>query len=106
MSSESNKLTAVTQEQFFTDPSFVATLSNEELKQHIEKTRNQLASTLDQVEVKANPTYQYEQAKARMKRRLVTMKREQPLALAAIGVGAAAIAGVIIFAVIKGSSRR
>ena len=106
MSSNSSSLKPVSESEFFTDPSYVSTLSNAELKAHIEKTRGQLATTLDELEVKSNPSLQYERLKGRLKKRLITMKREQPVALASLGVTAIAIAGVVVYAVVRGGGKR
>ena len=104
--SEPSKLTKVSEQDFFSDASLVSTLSNAELSARVHETRDRIAATLDEMEDKVNVSKQFDRAKARCRARLTTMKQEQPLVLAAIGLGAVAVAGLIITAVVKGSSRR
>ena len=101
-----NKLEKVTEDEFFSDSSYVNTLSTNELKAHIVQTRAELAANLDALEDKFNLERQMEKAKRRCQARFARMKREQPLALAAIGVGAVVVAGLIVTAVVRGTSRR
>jgi hypothetical protein len=100
------KLTKVSEKEFYSDSSFVSGLSNDELAAHVQATRDRIAATLDEVEDKVNVGKQVERAKDRLQVRLTTMKQEQPLVLAAIGLGAVAVAGLIITAVVKGTARR
>jgi hypothetical protein len=101
-----SKLTKVSPDEFFSDASIVSSLSNEELSTHVQQTRDRIAAALDEMEDKVNVSRQVDRMKARCQARLRTMKQEQPLVLAAIGLGAVAVAGLIITAVVKGSSRR
>lgn len=101
-----NKLEKVTEDEFFSDSSFVNTLSANELKAHIVQTRAELSANLDALEDKFNVERQMEKAKRRCQARIARMKREQPLALAAIGVGAVVVAGLIVTAVVRGTGRR
>jgi len=100
------KLVKVSPDKFFSDASIVSALSNEQLTAHVQQTRDRIASTLDEMEDKVNVGKQFDRMKTRCQTRLQTMKQEQPLVLAAIGLGAVAVAGLIITAVVKGSSRR
>ena len=106
MSTNSDKLNKVSEEEFYSDASLVAGLSNTELKSHIVDKRAELAANIDAIEYKMNFERQMDQAKKRCVARLQRFKQEQPLALAAIGAGAVVVAGLIITAVIKGSNRR
>jgi hypothetical protein len=100
------KLTQVSPDEFFSDASIVSSLSTEELTAHVQQTRDRIAAALDEMEDKVNISKQVDRLKVRCQARLRAMKQEQPLVLAAIGLGAVAAAGLIITAVVKGSSRR
>lgn len=100
------KLTKVSQDEFFSDASLVSSLSNDELTAHVQETRDRIAAALDEMEDKMNVGKQLERAGARCRSRLRTLKAEQPLALAAIGVGAVVVAGLIVAAVAKSATRR
>lgn len=106
MSTKSEKLNKVSEQEFFSDASLVSGLSNTELKSHIVEKRAELAANIDALEYKMNFERQMDQAKKRCAARLHRFKQEQPLALAAIGAGAVVVAGLIITAVIKGGNRR
>jgi hypothetical protein len=100
-----SKLSQVSEEEFFTEPSFVSTLSNAELQEHLAATRDKLSSTLDELEDKANVPKQLGKAKDRLQERFTVMKQEQPLVLLGIGVGAVALAGAIIVGVFRSGRR-
>ena len=106
MSTKKDKLEQVTAAEFYSDASLVAGLSNTELKSHIVDKRAELAANIDALEYKMDLERQIEHAKQRCATRLRRFKQEQPLALAAIGVGAVVVAGLIVTAVIKGGNRR
>lgn len=100
-----SKLSKVSEEEFFTEPSFVSTLSNAELQEHLAATRDKLSSTLDELEDKANVPKQLGKAKDRLQERFTVMKQEQPLVLLGIGVGAVALAGAIIVGIFRSGRR-
>ena len=100
-----SKLSKVSEEEFFAEPSFVSTLSNAELQEHLAATRDKLSSTLDELEDKANVPKQLGKAKDRLQERFTVMKQEQPLVLLGIGVGAVALAGAIIVGVFRSGRR-
>lgn len=102
---EPTKLSRVSEDVFFSDASLVSGLSDKELSAHVQATRESIASALDELEDAANPAKAVARAKVRLQARLSTMKREQPLALAAIGLGAVVVAGLIVTAVVKSSRR-
>lgn len=106
MSTNNDKLNKVTEQEFYSDSSLVSGLSNNELKSHIVDKRAELAANIDALEDKLNFERQIDQAKQRCATRLRRFKQEQPLALAAIGVGAVVAAGLIVTAFIKGGNRR
>ncbi len=100
-----SKLSKVSEEEFFAEPSFVSSLSNAELQEHLAATRDKLSSTLDELEDKANVPKQLGKAKNRLQERFTVMKQEQPLVLLGIGVGAVALAGAIIVGVFRSGRR-
>ena len=100
-----SKLSKVSEEEFFAEPSFVSSLSNAELQEHLAATRDKLSSTLDELEDKANVPKQLGKAKDRLQERFTVMKQEQPLVLLGIGVGAVALAGAIIVGVFRSGRR-
>ncbi len=100
-----SKLSKVSEEEFFIEPSYVSTLSNTELQEHLVATRGKLSSTLDELEDKANVPKQLGKAKDRLQARFSEMKQDQPLLLLGIGVGAVALAGVIIAGVLRSGRR-
>lgn len=104
MAANSN-LKKVSEDEFFTEPSFVSTLSNAGLQQHLATTRDKLSSTLDELEDKANVPKQLGRAKDRLQARFAVMRQEQPLVLLGIGVGAVALAGAIIAGVLRSGRR-
>ena len=100
-----SKLSKVSEEEFFTEPSFVSNLSNTELQEHLAATRDKLSSTLDELEDKANVPKQLGKAKDRLQARFTVMKEEQPLLILGIGVGAVALAGVIVAGIFRSGRR-
>jgi hypothetical protein len=100
-----SQLSKVSEEEFFAEPSFVSTLSNSELQEHLAATRDKLSSTLDELEDKANVPKQLGRAKDRLQARFAVMKQEQPLVLLGIGVGAVALAGAIVAGVLRSARR-
>ena len=100
-----SKLSQVSEEEFYAEPSYVSTLSNTELQEYLASTRDKLSSTLDELEDKANVPKQLGKAKNRLQKRFTVMKEEQPLVLLGIGVGAVALAGVIIAGVFRSGRR-
>lgn len=86
--------------------STVSRLSQDELKAHLARTRNDLAATLDAVEEKVNIPKRLDKAAVRLKAKLRVMKQENPVALAAIATGAVALAGVIVYAGFRSLTRR
>lgn len=100
-----SKLTKVSEEEFFSEPSYVSTLTNAQLQEHLAATRDKLSFTLDEIEDKANVPKQLGRAKDRLQARFTVIKEEQPLLLLGIGVGAVALAGVIIAGVFRSGRR-
>ena len=100
-----SKLSKVSEEEFYAEPSFVSTLSNTELQEYLASTRDKLSSTLDELEDKANVPKQLGKAKDRLQARFTVMKEEQPLVLLGIGVGAVTLAGIIIAGVFRSGRR-
>ena len=100
-----SKLSKVSEDEFYSEPSFVSTLSNAELQEHLAATRDKLSSTLDELEDKANVPKQLGKAKDRLQSRFTVMKQEQPLLLLGIGVGAVALARIIIASVVRSGRR-
>ncbi len=98
-------LKKVSEDEFYAEPSYVSTLNNVELQQHLADTRDRLAHTLDQIEDKGNVPKQLERAQAKLRARFRVMKKEQPLVLLGIGVGAVALAGAIIVGVVRSGKR-
>lgn len=99
------QLKKVSEEEFFSEPSYVSTLNNAELQEHLTATRDKLSTTLDELEDKANVPKQLGKAKDRLQARFMVMREEQPLVLLGIGVGAVALAGAIIAGVIRSARK-
>lgn len=104
MTSKSS-LTQVSEEEFYAEPSFVSTLTNAQLQAHLADTRDRLSSTLDLIEDKGNVPKQLDRAKRKLQARFRVMKKEQPLMLLGIGVGAVALASAIIVGVVRSGRR-
>lgn len=105
MSSNHTRLKKVSEDDFFAEPSYVSSLNNAELQDHLIQTRAKLSSTLDQLEDKADIPKQLGKAKTRLQARFQVMKEEQPLVLLGIGVGAVALAGLLIAGVLRSGRR-
>lgn len=88
------------------NPSSVSGLSKEELTAYVARTRAELAATLDAVEEKVNVPKQLDRAASRLKAKLRTMRQENPVALAAIGAGTIAVAGMVVYAGYRCMTRR
>jgi hypothetical protein len=100
-----SKFSKVSEEEFFTEPSFVATLSPAELQEHLTSIREKLSTTLDELEDKANVPKQIGKAKNRLRAKFAVMKQEQPVVLLGIGVGAVVLAGAILAGLIRSGRR-
>lgn len=87
-------------------PSSVSTLSPDQLKAHLARTRAELAATLDAVEEKVNVPKRLDRAAARARQKLSTMRQENPVALAAIAAGALGLVGAIVYAGFRSLTRR
>lgn len=105
MMSSNPSLKKVSEDEFYAEPSFVSTLTPQELHQHIEQTRQRISSNLDQLEDKANVPKQLGKARDRLQAKFTEIKRDQPLLLAGIGLGAVVAAAAIITAVVKANRR-
>jgi predicted nucleic acid-binding protein len=86
--------------------SSIAGFSQQELNAHRDRARAQLAATLDAVEEKVNIPKRLDRAAARARARLRTMRQENPVGLAAIGAGAAALVGVVVYVGYRSLNRR
>ena len=87
-------------------PSTISTYSPQELREHLARTRAELAATLDAVEEKVNIPKRLDKAALRTKAKLRRMRQENPAALAAITAGVLALAGVIVYAGYRSLTRR
>lgn len=81
-------------------------LSQKELQAKLEDTRQRLASNLDALEDKLNVPKQLGKASRRMRKRIETMREENPLGLAGIAVASAVAIGLTGYLVVKIVSRR
>lgn len=106
MWTEADKLNRVSEPEFYSDAALISGLSSEELKSHIVSKRAELAANIDALEYKMSVQRQLSEAKQRCAAHLRRVKQEQPLVLAAVGVGAVVIAGLIVTAVVKAGTRR
>ncbi len=86
--------------------SSVSTLSRDELKAHLARTRNDLAATLDAVEEKVNIPKRLDKAAARTKAKLRVMRQENPAALAAIAAGVVAVGALVFYVGYRSLTRR
>lgn len=103
--SSNPSLKRVSEDEFYTEPSYVSTLTPQELQEHIAQTRERISSNLDELEDKANVPKQIGKARDRLQAKFTEIKRDQPLLLAGIGVGAVIAAAAIITAVVKANRR-
>ena len=85
----------------FTTESVVEGLSHKELEAHLVATRAKLASNLDALEDKVNVPKQLDKATRRLRRKVQTMRQDNPLALAGIVAGAVVAVGVTAYLMVK-----
>jgi len=81
-------------------------LSRKELQAQLADTRARLASNLDALEDKLNVPKQLGKASRRMRKRIDTMRDENPIALAGIVAGAVIAVGITGYLVVKIATRR
>ena len=93
-------MTSSNNDEFETVP-FVETLSRKELEAHLEATRAKLARNLDALEEKVDIPKQLDKAGRRLRRKVVTMRQDNPLALAGIVAGAVVAVGITAFLMVK-----
>lgn len=93
-------MTSTNPEEFET-PSYVETLSKKDLEAHLENTRAKLAQNLDALEDKFDVPKQLDKAGRRLRRKVVTMRQDNPLALAGIVAGAVVAVGITAFLMVK-----
>ncbi|AND15561.1 DUF3618 domain-containing protein [Rathayibacter tritici] len=82
----------------FVDP---AELTPGQLKADIERARSELAATLDAIEYKVNVPRKLRMAQRNLGRKLRVVRRENPSALIAGAVGAAAAVGLVAWGIAK-----
>jgi hypothetical protein len=97
----SKKADAAAAAEIPAQPSYVESLTAPELTAHIASKRDELAATLNELELKFNLQKQVDLATVRLERRLAHLRREHPLAVMAVGVGAAAIAALVVVASVR-----
>lgn len=85
----------------FEAPSYVETLSKKELEAHLSNTRARLAVNLDALEDKFDVPKQLDKAGRRLRRKVATMRQDNPLALAGIVAGAVVAVGITAFLMVK-----
>ena len=85
----------------FETQSVVESYSQKELEAHLERTRAKLASNLDALEDKVNVPKQLDKAGRRLRRKVVAMRQDNPLALAGIVAGAVVAVGITAFLMVK-----
>jgi hypothetical protein len=90
----------------FETQSLVEGLSSKELEAHLESTRAKLASNLDALEDKVNVPKQLDKASRRLRRKVATMRQDNPLALAGIVAGAVVAVGITAFLMVKISATK
>ncbi len=77
-----------------------------ELREEIERTRAELASTLDAIEDRLNVVSRARAGFGRARHRFVRFTREDPILLGIIGAAAAALVGGVTWAAVAASHRR
>jgi hypothetical protein len=82
-------------------PSLVESLNRKELEAHLADTRAKLASNLDALEVKFDIPRQLDKAGRRLRRRVRTMRQDNPIALAGILLGGVAAVGITAYIAVK-----
>lgn len=80
-------------------------LSRAELQQETVRARIELAATLDAIEDKLNVPKRIGDAAERGSARVRTLAAENPVALGAIALGAAAVVGVGVWALVRAFTR-
>jgi len=93
-------MTSNSPEKFGTE-SVVEVLSHKELEAHLVATRAKLASNLDALEDKVNVPKQLDKATRRLRRKVQTMRQDNPLALAGIVAGAVVAVGITAYLMVK-----
>ena len=81
--------------------STVEGLSKKELEAYLENTRAKLSSNLDALEDKMNVPKQLDKAGRRLRRKVQTMREDNPLALAGIVAGAVIAVGITAYLMVK-----
>ena len=81
--------------------STVEGLSKKELEAYLENTRAKLSSNLDALEDKMNVPKQLDKASRRLRRKVQTMREDNPLALAGIVAGAVIAVGITAYLMVK-----
>ena len=81
--------------------STVEGLSKKELEAYLENTRAKLSSNLDALEDKMNVPKQLDKAGRRLRRKVQTMREDNPLALAGILAGAVIAVGITAYLMVK-----
>lgn len=76
-------------------------LSKKELEAYLENTRAKLSSNLDALEDKMNVPKQLDKAGRRLRRKVQTMREDNPLALAGIVAGAVIAVGITAYLMVK-----
>jgi phosphoribosylcarboxyaminoimidazole (NCAIR) mutase len=84
-----------------TTPRFVdpAELKPGQLKADIERARSELAATLDAIEYKVNVPRKVKTAQRTLERKIQVVRRQNPSALIAGAVGAAAAVGLVAWGI-------
>ena len=80
-------------------------MSRAELQAQLEETRQRLASNLDALEDKLNVPKQLGKASTKFKRRMNTMREENPLGFAGVVVAGVVAVGLTGYLVVKIASR-
>jgi hypothetical protein len=86
---------------FEATPSAVAGLNRKELEAHLVETRAKLTSNLDALEVKFDIPHQLDKAGRRLRRKVRTMRQDNPIALAGILLGGVAAVGITAYIAVK-----
>lgn len=86
-----------------TTPRFVdpAELKPGQLKADIERARSELAATLDAIEYKVNVPRKVRTAQRTLERKIQVVRRQNPSALIAGAVGAAAAVGLVAWGIAR-----
>jgi len=86
-----------------TTPRFVdpAELKPDQLKADIERARSELAATLDAIEYKVNVPRKLRTAQRTLERKVQVVRKQNPSALIAGAVGAAAAVGLVAWGIAR-----